>query len=353
MSWPARINDKGGLRTQFHHIIDIVPTILDVAGIPEPREVNGIHQRAIEGVSMAYTWGNKDAEGSRTTQYFEMFGNRAIYHKGWVAGCLHGKLPWQTTGSASFDNDTWELYNIEDDFSQAIDLADQDPKNLRRLQDIFMAEAAKYNVLPLDDRFAERADPTLRPSYIRGKNRFVYLPGTVRVPEPSAPNTKNINHTLAAEITVPEGGAEGVLISCGGMSAGYTFFIKDSKLHWEHNWFEEEHYRVSSIETLPTGHCIVSAEVTVDEEGKFGTGGTVTLRIGEKVIGEGRFEKQVPYRFTVNETFDVGCDTITPVSEAYEAPYQFTGSIKRVLVDVSDIEFQDLAALVKVAMAIQ
>jgi arylsulfatase len=353
VSWPARIKDKGELRTQFHHAIDIAPTILEVAGIPEPRAVNGVPQRPIEGVSMAYTWDDKEAEGRRTTQYFEMFGNRAIYHKGWVAGCLHGKLPWQTSGSASFDNDTWELYNIEDDFSQAVDLVDQDPKNLRRLQDIFMAEAAKYNVLPLDDRFAERADANLRPSYIRGKNRFVYLPGTVRVPEPSAPNTKNINHTLAAEITIPEGGAEGVLISCGGMTAGYTFFIKNGKLHWEHNWFEEEHYRVSSTETLPSGHCVVSAEVIVDEEGKFGTGGKVTLRVGEKVIGEGRFDRQVAYRFTVNETFDVGCDTITPVSEAYESPYRFTGSIKRVLVDVSELEFQDLAALVKIAMAIQ
>jgi len=353
VSWPARIKDKGELRTQFHHAIDIAPTILEVAGIPEPRAVNGVPQRPIEGVSMAYTWDDKEAEGRRTTQYFEMFGNRAIYHKGWVAGCLHGKLPWQTSGSASFDNDTWELYNIEDDFSQAVDLVDQDPKNLRRLQDIFMAEAAKYNVLPLDDRFAERADANLRPSYIRGKNRFVYLPGTVRVPEPSAPNTKNINHTLAAEITIPEGGAEGVLISCGGMAAGYTFFIKNGKLHWEHNWFEEEHYRVSSTETLPSGHCVVSAEVIVDEEGKFGTGGKVTLRVGEKVIGEGRFDRQVAYRFTVNETFDVGCDTITPVSEAYESPYRFTGAIKRVLVDVSDAKFDDLAARVKIAMAIQ
>jgi len=353
ISWPEHIKDIGGLRSQFHHAIDIVPTILEVAGVPEPREVNGVTQRPIEGVSLAYTWDSKDAEERRTTQYFEMFGNRAVYHNGWVAGCLHGKLPWQTSGSASFDNDTWELYNIEEDFSQAVDLVDKEPKKLRELQDIFMAEAAKYNVLPLDDRFAERADPNLRPNYIRGKNRFVYLPGTVRIPEPSAPNTKNANHTLAAEITIPQEGAEGVLISCGGMSAGYTFFIKDGRLHWEHNWFEEERYRVSSTESLPKGHCVVSAEITVDEEGKFGTGGTVTLRVGEKVIGEGRFDRQVPYRFTVNETFDIGCDTITPVSEAYESPFQFTGTIKRVLVDVSDIEFQDLAALVKVAMAIQ
>lgn len=353
VSWPARIKDKGGLRSQFHHVIDLVPTILEVAGILEPRQVNGVPQRPIEGVSLAYTWDDKNAADRRTTQYFEMFGNRALYHNGWVAGCRHGKLPWQTAGSASFDNDTWELYNIEADFSQANDLADQDPKKLRELQDIFMAEAAKYNVLPLDDRFAERADASLRPSYIRGKQNFVYLPGTVRVPEPAAPNTKNIDHTLAAEITIPEGGAEGVLVCCGGLAAGYTFYIKDNKLHWEHNWFEEEHYRISSTEPLPTGHCVVSAEVKVDEEGKVGVGGTVTLRIGEKVVGEGRFDKQVPYRFTVNETFDIGCDTVTPVSLEYTSPFKFTGEIKRVLVDVSDVSFDDLAAKVKIAMALQ
>jgi arylsulfatase len=282
-----------------------------------------------------------------------MFGNRALYHNGWVAGCRHGKLPWQTSGSASFDTDTWELYNIEEDFSQANDLAQKEPKKLKELQDLFLAEAAKYNVLPLDDRFAERADANLKPSYIRGKKRFVYLPGTVRIPEPSSPNTKNIDHTLAAEIEVPKGGAEGVLVCCGGASAGYALFIKDGKLHWEHNWFEESRFRVSSTESIPAGHHVVSAEIKVDKEGTFGTGGKVTLRLGEKVIGSGTFAKQVPFRFTVNETFDVGCDTVSPVSDLYESPFPFTGTIARVLVDVSDAEFSDLVAMAKVAMAMQ
>ncbi len=353
MSWPKRITDKGGLRSQFHHLIDIVPTILDVASIPEPRMINGVPQKPIEGVSMAYTWDNAEAESRRTTQYFEMMGNRALYHNGWVAGCRHGKLPWQTTGSASFDNDTWELYNIEEDFSQANDLAKKEPKKLRELQDLFMAEAAKYDVLPLDDRFAECADVNLRPSYIRGKKRFVYLPGTMRVPESSAPNTKNVNHTLAAEVDIPKGGAEGVLVCCSGRSSGYTLYLKDGKLHWEHNWFDEERFRVSSTERIPEGHRVVSAEIQCDKEGQMGTGGTVTLRLGEKVIGEGHFKKQVPFRFTVNETFDVGCDTITPVSDRYESPFPFTGKIKRVLVDISDTDFKDLAAMAKLAMAIQ
>jgi hypothetical protein len=351
MNWPARIKDKGGLRSQFHHAIDIAPTILEAAGIPEPRVVNGVPQRPIEGVSMLYTWDDAKAEGRRVTQYFEMLGNRALYHDGWVAACRHGKLPWQTTGSFSFDGDTWELYNIDEDFTEYYDLAKKNPKKLRELQDIFMAEAAKYNVLPMDDRFAERADASTKPSYIRGKTRFTYLPGAFRIPEPSSPNTKNVHHTLAAEVDIPKNGAEGVLVCCGGESAGYTLFMKAGKLHWEHNWFNEARFRVSSKETIPAGHRVLSAEVKVDKENKFGTGGKVILRVGEKVIGEGRFEKQVPFRFTVNESFDVGCDTVTPVSDQYETPFAFSGTIRRVMVDISDKAFEELSAEAKGARA--
>jgi arylsulfatase len=351
MSWPARIKDKGGLRSQFHHVIDIVPTILEAAGVPEPRMVNGVPQKPIEGVSMAYTWDDAEAKSRRVTQYFEMFGNRALYHDGWVAACRHGKLPWQTSGSFTFDDDTWELYNIEEDFSEYTDLAAKNPKKLRELQDIFMAEAAKYNVLPLDDRFAERGDVRRKPSYLRGKTRFTYLPGIVRIPETSSPNTKNVHHTLAAEVEIPEGGAEGVLVCCGGESAGYSLFMKDGKLHWEHNWFNETRYRVSSKEAVPAGKRILSAEIRVDKENQFGVGGKVTLRMGEKVIGEGRFEKQVAFRFTVQEGFDIGCDTVTPVSTEYESPFPFTGKIKRVIVDISEKAFEEMAGEAKAAMA--
>jgi arylsulfatase len=357
VSWPKRITDRGGLRSQFHHAIDIAPTILEAAGVPEPREVNGVPQKPIEGVSMAYTFDDKDAPGRRVTQYFEMFGNRALYHDGWVAGCLHGRLPWETAGGASFDDDTWELYNIEEDFSQANDLVAKEPKKLRDLQDRFMAEAAKFNVLPLDDRFAQRADPTIRPSYIRGKTHFVYPPGTIRIGERSSPNTHNVHHTIAAEVDIPQGGAEGVLVCCGGISAGYTLFMKDGRLHWEHNFYNEARYRVSSTETIPPGKQVLSAEIKVDKEGKMGTGGTVTLRLGKKKIGEGRFEKQVPYYFTANETFDVGCDTCSPVSDMYESPFAFTGEILKVMVDVSEATFEELSeqheARARIAMATQ
>jgi len=358
MSWPKRITDRGGLRSQFHHVIDIAPTILDLAGIPEPREVNGVPQKPIEGVSMAYTFDDSKAPSQRVTQYFEMLGNRALYHDGWVAGCLHGRLPWETGGGGlSFDEDKWELYNIEQDFSQANDLAAREPAKLRDLQDRFMAEAAKYNVLPLDDRFAQRADPSLKPSHMRGKTKFVYPGGTIRIGERSSPNTKDVHHTLAADVVVPAGGAEGVIVCCGGISSGYTLFMKNNKLFWEHNYYGEVRYRVESKETVQPGRQILSAEIRVDKEGKPGTGGNVTLRIGKKKVGEGRFEKQVYGYFTVNETFDVGCDTVSPVSDMYESPFPFTGEIVKVMVDVSEATFEELAEQheirARVAMATQ
>ena len=344
MSWPKRIADKGGLRSQFHHVIDIAPTILEVAGIRQPRTVNGVRQRPIEGIGMTYTFAAKNAPGRRITQYFEMFGNRALYHDGWVAGCLHGKAPWITAGSVSFDKDTWELYNIEEDFSQANDLAAKEPKKLRELQRRFMTEAKKFNVLPLDDRFSERADPSLRPSHLRGKTHFVYPAGTVRVPERSSPYTKNVHHTIAAEVVIPDKGAEGVLACCGGLGGGWTLFMKDGKLHWEYNYYNEARYRVSSADKIPPGRQVLSAEVKVDKQGKFETGGTVTLRIAKKAVGEGRFEKQIGGYFTANETFDVGCDTCSPVSDQYETPFAFTGEIVKVMVDITEASFEELAA---------
>src|SRR5204863_518845 len=199
------------IRQQFHHVIDIAPTLLEVAGIAQPTSVGGVAQKPIEGVSLAYTFAANavDAPGQRHTQYFEMFGNRALYHDGWIACCRHGRLPWENFTDDNFQDDPWELYDLTSDWSEAVDLAAEHPEKLRELQDLFMAEAAKYNVLPLDDRFAERADPRLKPSHLRGKTQFVYPPGTVRVPERSSPYTKNLHHTLAADVEVPQGGADG------------------------------------------------------------------------------------------------------------------------------------------------
>jgi hypothetical protein len=211
VSWPAHISDTGKVCAQFHHAIDVLPTILEVVGIAEPATVNGVAQKPIEGVSMAYTFAadHADAPSRRYTQYFEMFGNRALYHDGWIACCRHGRLPWVNFGSADFAEDRWELYHLDDDFSEAVDLAAQHPDRLRELQDLFMAEAAKYNVLPLDDRFIERADVTLRPSYFYGRQQVTMYPGMIRLPEGSAPKTHNLTtpspSTPSSPPTAPKG----------------------------------------------------------------------------------------------------------------------------------------------------
>ena len=205
-------------------------------------------------------------------------------------------------------------------------------------------------MLPLDDRFAERADVSTKPNNLRGITRFKYLPGTTRIPETSSPNTKNVNHVIAAEVEIGDK-AEGVLVCCGGELGGYTLYMKDGKLHWEHNWFNTSRYRVSSKDLIPPGRHVLSVEVVVDEENKPGVGGKATLHMGDKVIGEGRFDKQVPYRFTVNEGFDVGSDTISPVSDQYESPFPFTGKLKRVVIDISDASFAELSEEAKAARA--
>ena len=183
ITWPERIKDAGGIRTQFHHVIDIAPTILEAAGIPQPVEVNGVVQKPIEGVSMVYTFDVPNAKSTRRTQYFEMFGERALYHDGWIARARHGRIPWNRWPSTDFAKDTWELYNLDNDYSEDIDLATEFPKQLKELQDLFWVEAKKYNVLPLDDRGSERADPSFRPSLIAGRTDFTYYPGARRIPE--------------------------------------------------------------------------------------------------------------------------------------------------------------------------
>ena len=218
ISWPARIKDKGGIRTQFHHVIDIAPTILEAAHIPQPTEVNGVQQKPIEGISMMYSFDDANTKEQRQTQYFEMFGNRALYRDGWIASVRHGRLPWESAGSYDFTKDRWELYKLNEDFSEANDLAAKNPEKLKELQDLFLVEARKYNVLPLDDRFIERGDPHLRPSLIEGRTKFTYLSGTAHVAESSAANTFNTSHTITAYVEVPKTGGDGVLVARGGFA---------------------------------------------------------------------------------------------------------------------------------------
>jgi arylsulfatase len=334
VSWPKRIKDLGGVRAQFHHCIDVVPTILDAAGVPQPTEVNGVVQKPIEGVSMMYSFDDANAKSRRNRQYFEMFGNRALYDNGWIATCRHGRLPWENAGSYDFDKDEWQLYNLEQDFSESNDLSKTNPQKLKELQDLFWEEAEKYNVLPLDDRFIERADPSMRPSLIEGRTKFTYFPGVARVPESSSPGVKNKSHTISADFEIPASGADGVLVAAGGNVAGYALFIKDGKPTYEYNFFMVERYKVASKDALAPGKHALRMEFKYDGGG-VGKGGTATLFVDGKEVAKGRVEKTVPGRFSADETFDTGEDTGSPVSDLYQAPFRFAGTIGKTEIDLA------------------
>jgi len=331
--WPAKISDRGSRRFQFHHVIDVVPTILDVIGITEPTVVNGVAQKPIEGVSMAYTFDRKNAtaRSARTTQYFEMLGNRAIYHDGWIASCRHGRLPWVTRGTADFAADRWELYNIQEDFSQAEDLATIHPERLVRLKELFLVEAGRHDVLPLDDRFAERMDATLRPGFFAGRKRIRLFPGMGRLPEGSAPKLTNNDHSIQIDAHIPQDGAEGVLICLGGDSAGWSLFVEDQRLHYHYNWFTLERYDVVADSSIPSGQVVLRMEFTSDHPGVPGGPARVRLFYDALMVAQGRIAKQVPGRFGF-EGLDIGQDTQSPVYAGYRArlPFRFTGRIQSV-----------------------
>jgi arylsulfatase len=334
VSWPRKIKDVGGMRTQFHHCIDIVPTILEAAGVPEPTAVNGVAQKPIEGVSMLYSFADGKAKGNRKTQYFEMFGNRAVYDNGWIASCRHGRLPWENSGSTDFDKDEWQLYNLDDDFSESNDQAAKNPQKLKELQDLFWIEATKYNVLPLDDRFIERADPSMRPSLIEGRTKFTYFPGVRRVPESSSPNVKNKSHAITVDVEVPKEGGDGVLVAAGGTVGGYALFIKDRKPAYEYNYFTVERSKITGKDELTPGRHAIRLEFKYDGGG-VGKGGTATLLVDGREVARGRVERTILGRFSADETFDTGEDTGSPVSDLYRAPFRFGGTIYKTEIDLA------------------
>jgi arylsulfatase A-like enzyme len=334
VAWPGHIVDEGGLRAQFHHVIDLAPTILEAARIPQPSSVNGVAQKPIDGVSITYSFGEASAKGTRPTQYFEIMGNRALYHDGWVAACRHGRLPW-ASGSTDFGDDTWELYNVDDDFSEYVDLAAKEPRRLAMLKDLFMAEAGKYNVLPLDDRFVERTDPTMRPSLIAGRTEFTYYSGVKRVTESCSPNTKNRSHSITAHVDMPADGGDGVLVAAGGVVGGYTLYVKDRKPVYEYNWFTQARYKITGAAPLPVGPCTLRMEFAYDGGG-LGKGGIAKLLVNGKEVAAGRIDKTEFARFSADETFDIGCDTGSPVSADYQSPFPFTGVIKKVEISLGD-----------------
>ncbi|BAU65501.1 sulfatase [Stanieria sp. NIES-3757] len=334
ISWPARIKDKGGKRYQFGHVIDIAPTILEAVGIPEPVQVNGIGQKPIEGTSLVYTFDDAKASTRHTTQYFEMLGNQGIYSDGWMASALWSE-PWNPNPPTDKDllNLDWELYHVDEDFTQAVDLADQMPEKLQEMKDLFYAEAAKYSVLPLDGRKTERLDVANRPSLTEGRTHFVYPKG-IRLPEGSTPDLKHVNHTITVDVTIPDEGAEGMLATLGGRFAGYGLFIQDNKLVYHYNLAGVERYDVVSDRDVPTGNITLKAEYKTDADQPY-AGATVTLYANNRKIGQGRVEKTLPNRITLDETFDVGFDTGTPVKESYKLPFTFTGKLKQVAINLN------------------
>ncbi|MGY4225578.1 arylsulfatase A-like enzyme [Bradyrhizobium sp. USDA 4503] len=336
ISWAARIKDKGGLRTQFCHVIDIVPTIYEAAGITPPDMLDGVKQKPLDGTSLVYTFYNATAPTRHGTQYFEMLGNRAIYKDGWMASTTPLRLPWVTSGyEPNPDDFKWELYNVNDDFSQANNLAAKNPDKLRELQDAFDVEARKFNVYPLDSSFASRVDPAIRPSLTRGRSEFVYYPGMIRIPEGSAPDFKNKSWTIAAEVAIPRGGANGALATIGGRFGGWALLVMDGKPVFAYAVSNQpDHkFRVASDQRLPVGNHIVRVKFDYDGGG-IGKGATATLLVDEKQVSQGRVPQTIPARFSLDETFDVGEDTGTPVLEEYadQMPFRFTGTLKRFVV---------------------
>jgi sulfatase-like protein len=335
--WPRGFTARGEVRQQFHHVIDVAPTVLDVAGLPQPTVVDGVEQHPIEGVSMRYSFDEAGATDRRETQYFEMFCNRGIYHQGWAAVTRHS-TPWVMMPELpALDEDVWELYDTSTDWSQCHDLAAEMPERLAELQALFLEEARKYNVLPLDDRRVERFNPDLagRPTLIKGNSQLLFG-GMGRLTENVLVNVKNKSHAVTAEVDVPESGAEGVIIAQGGAYAGWSLYAKGGKPVYCYNLFGLQRFKVEGEAVIPPGTHQVRMEFDYDGGG-LAKGGTVSLYVDGSKIGEGRVAATVPMMFSGDETADVGSDTASAVSDDYTGETsRFTGTVGWVQIDLGD-----------------
>ncbi len=336
--WPKGIKAKGEIRSQFHHVIDIAPTVLEAAGLPEPVAVNGVVQRPIEGVSMLYSFDAPKAAGRHETQYFEMFGNRGIYHKGWTAVTRH-KTPWLLIGEKvpAFDDDVWELYDTSKDWSQANDLSKQMPEKLHELQRLWLIEATRYNVLPLDDDIGKRMNPDTagRPVLIKGKTQILFG-GMGRLSENCVVSVKNKSHAVTAELEVPQSGAQGVIIAQGANIGGWSLYAHSGKLKYCYNLGGVQHFYVEAGSPLPAGDHQVRMEFAY-AGGGLGKGGKVTLYVDGKQVGEGTVGATLAMIFSADDGCDVGCDSGAPVSPDY-GPHgnQFNGRVKGVEIAIAD-----------------
>src|SRR5215831_905849 len=325
--WPHGIKAKGQIRSQFFHVIDVAPTVLELAHLPQPTFVQGVMQRPIEGVSMAYSFDDPNAEERHDTQYFEMFGNRGIYHRGWSAVTKH-RTPWEpgTTKVPAFDDDCWELYDGTKDWTQARDLAKEQPDKLHELQRLWIIEAAKFNVLPLDDRMMERANSDIagRPQLIRGDRQLLFG-GMGRLTESSILNLHNKSYAVTADVVIPKDKVEGVIVAVGGITGGWSLYAKGGKLKHCYNFFGLEQYYAESTDKLPEGRHQVRVEFDYAGGGPA-KGGTISLYVDGKPVGDGKIDQTEPALFSADETCDIGTENGSAVTADY-SQREFTGSV--------------------------
>jgi len=334
--WPARIKARGEVRPQFHHVIDVAPTVLEAASLPEPTSVDGTKQTPIEGVSMVYTFDDAAAPTRHPTQYFEIFGNRSIYHDGWLAGSVH-RAAWETQPRAALAKDKWQLFDTRSDFSLANDLAAKNPAKLKELQELFISEAIKYQVLPLDDRTLDRMNARLvgRPDLMDGRTSLTLYPGMRGMSENVFINVKNISHTITADVTIPDGGTSGVILAQAGRFGGWSLYLKDGRPTYVYNFLGLERFTIAAPDALSPGKHQLRFEFAYDGGG-LGKGGMGTLLVDGAKVAEGRIERTQLGVFSADETADVGSDEATPVTEEYaEGDNAFTGTIHKVLVELA------------------
>jgi arylsulfatase A-like enzyme len=336
--WPKGIKEKGGHRNQFTHVIDLAPTVLEAAGIPAPTMVNGVMQSPYEGTSMSYSFNDADAPERHQTQYFEMFCNRGIYHKGWSAVTKH-RTPWAMGGQVmpAFDDDVWELYDGNSDWTQSNDLSKENPDKLHELQRLWLIEAVKYNVLPLDDRQIERINPTSagRPSLIKGNSQLLF-PGMGRLSENSVVDIKNKSFAVTSEVDVTADGADGVIIAQGGRFGGWSLYANDGRAKFHYNVLGIKSFDIEATEPVPAGTTQVRMEFEYDGGG-MGKGGNVTLYYDGKEVGSGRVDQTQGFIFSADETTDVGYESGTTVSPDYTAhTSRFSGKIDWVRIDLGE-----------------
>jgi len=333
MHWPQGIKAKGEIRSQFSHVVDVAPTVLEAAKLPQPKTVNGVAQRPMDGVSMLYTVDDAKAAERHTTQYFEMFGNRAIYKDGWVAATRHS-IPWLLAENPPLTSDVWELYNVANDFSQADNLAAQQPDKLKELQAVFTQEAIKNNVLPIDDRRSERFNPSIagRPDLLNGRKSLTVYPGMTGMLENAFINVKGVRHTISAEVELTDARTSGVILAQAGYFGGWSLYMKDGKAHHVYNFFGLEWTKVADPSALPPGKHTIEYEF-IPDAAKPGTGGRSVLSINGRQVAERHIPKTQPFAFSADEGADVGVDGETVVSPDYkQGDNAFTGKIIKVTV---------------------